>query len=113
MAMMKFWVRSSAPCFELFSAAPAHQKHANTESYASLVKRDDRIKATIYFTRCFLLLAFMVSPPVLTYTKENLNQLELGGGTGRRVPRLGLCCSPHNRLEFYTFAAEKDPEAKL
>lgn len=38
MAMMKFWVRSSAPCFELFSAAPvhqkvhnAHQKHSNTK----------------------------------------------------------------------------------
>lgn len=29
MAMMKFWVRSSAPCFELFSAAPVHQKVQN------------------------------------------------------------------------------------
>lgn len=29
MAMMKFWVRSSAPCFELFSAAPVHQKIHN------------------------------------------------------------------------------------
>lgn len=31
MAMMKFWVRSSAPCFELFSAAPVHQKIHNAQ----------------------------------------------------------------------------------
>lgn len=39
MAMMMFWVRSSAPCLELFSAAPgcskvwmSYQKFANTEA---------------------------------------------------------------------------------
>lgn len=50
MAMMKFWVRSSAPCFELFSAAPVHQKAHNdirnieTQNHVSL-NLDNRVKA--------------------------------------------------------------------
>lgn len=76
MAMMKFWVRSSAPCFELFSAAPVHQKthHAqqkqtHTKScFTEFGQGDQSYK--IPFTGWLLILTFTLSPPYFNIHRE-------------------------------------------
>lgn len=125
MAMMKFWVLSSAPCFELFSAAPvhqevnnAHQKQANTPSHASLNRWQDQSHGLLS-TLCLLLLILTVRPSISTCMIENLDHKELecnGRGMSRFFfieESLGQDCSSENRLKSNIIAVEKDPEMKF
>ena len=57
------------------------------------------------------------TPPISTYTQENLDYSKLGGDNGRGAStffyKLGPGCSPDNRSEFNTLAAEEDAEIRF